>query len=300
MAHGVKKVGSPKKPAVSYWSKDTCRCPVCKKEFQREEMLSGNGRMIAGPLTDELHRIYEPSARFGKVYPLIYAVGACPNCHTALLWNDFEELSDNDSIDRISVSRQDRMKKVNTVFPYYSLTRERTLLDSAAMYYLAILTYEKSNLELLPTIKRAILSLRLAWLCLDLDEACPGHNYKYVSDVFYRKAVFFYQQAVINETARVERSSNMNNFGPDIDKNYGWDGVVYLCALLEYKYGQREDHELRLKKLEEMKTSIARIFGFGKSTKAKPGPLLEHSRTLYDNLSAEIEDGRNFAPGGVV
>ena len=37
------------------------------------------------------------------------------------------------------------------------------------------------------------------------------------------------EQAVINETERVEKSSTLNNMGPDIDKNYGWDGVIYLC-----------------------------------------------------------------------
>ena len=79
MVSGVKKTDEKKKPAISYWSKNKCHCPVCKKDFPREEMLSGNGRMNAGKLTDELHRLYIPSARYGKIYPLIYAIGACPN-----------------------------------------------------------------------------------------------------------------------------------------------------------------------------------------------------------------------------
>ena len=79
-------------------------------------------------------------------------------------------------------------------------------------------------------------------------------------------------------------------FGPDIDKNYGYDGVIYLSGLLEYKYGQRDDIPARLKKLDENKRAIARIFGLGKSTKEKPGPLLEHSRNLYDNLTKELKE----------
>ena len=75
-----------------------------------------------------------------------------------------------------------------------------------------------------------------------------------------------------------------------MDKNYGWDGVIYLCALLELKYGQKDDIQLRLKKLSESKTAIARIFGLGKSSKAKPGPLLEKSRDLYDIISKEVSD----------
>ena len=80
-----------KKPGISYWSKDKCICPICKKGFEREIMRSGNGRMIAGGLTDELHRIFEPSAKFGRVYPLIYEIGTCPFCYTSLFWNDFKE-----------------------------------------------------------------------------------------------------------------------------------------------------------------------------------------------------------------
>src|SRR5574344_120960 len=116
-----KETPTDKKPSISYWSKDKCHCPVCRKDFEREEMLTGGGRMIAGELTDELHRIYEPSAKFGKVYPLIYSIGACPNCHTALFWSDFKELTDQASIDRILDDEEKRKKAVNTMFPYYNL-----------------------------------------------------------------------------------------------------------------------------------------------------------------------------------
>ena len=91
MVSGVKKASDKKKPAISYWSKEKCNCPVCKKSFEREVMLSGNGRMIAGPLSEDLHRTFEPSARFGRIYPLIYEIGACPNCFAAFLWSDFKE-----------------------------------------------------------------------------------------------------------------------------------------------------------------------------------------------------------------
>ena len=283
-----------KKPAISYWSKKKCTCPVCNKEFQREEMLSGNGRMNAGKLTDELHRLYIPSAKFGKIYPLIYTIGACPNCHAAFFWNDFTDIKDEKSLKRIYSKTEERKECVNSIFPYYDLTRNRTLLDGAAMYYLAILTYDEDDLSYLPTMKRAILTLRLAWLCQELEEECPGHNFNVVSDIFYRKAIFFYQQAVINETARVEKSSTLANMGPDSDKNYGWDGVIYLCGLLEYKYGQTEDISLRLKKLDESKIAIARIFGLGKTTKEKPGPLLEHSRNLYEQLTKELENSQTI------
>ncbi|MCR4627733.1 MAG: DUF2225 domain-containing protein [Treponema sp.] len=292
-----KKKEPDKKPSISYWTKQKCHCPVCKKDFRHEEMLSGNGRMIAGGLTDELHRIYEPSARYGKVYPLIYAIGCCPNCHAAMFWGDFPVLQDKGTLERIYDDEENRLKQVNEVFPYFNLERERTLYDGAAMYYMALLTYSKMDVAYLPTLKQGIIALRLSWLCRDLDIAVPNHNFSVMAETFVRKAIFFYQQAVINETARVEQSSSISNFGPDIDKNYGWDGVIYLCGLLEYKYGQQNDHELRLRKLEEYKTAIARIFGFGKSSKNKPGPLLEHSRNLYEALTKELEASTEISLG---
>lgn len=285
-----KKGADDKKPAISYWSKDKCVCPVCKKAFEREIMRSGNGRMIAGGLTEELHRIFEPSAKFGRVYPLIYEVGCCPFCYTSLFWNDFTEKMTSDDADKLFEHSDKRKKACEEIFPYFNLKRERTLFDGAAMYYLALMTYDDMDVYALPTMKEAIISLRLAWLTEEINQHCANHNYDIVSKMFYSKALFFYQQAVINETQRVEKSSTLANMGPDMDKNYGWDGVIYLCGLLEYKYGQQEDFQLRLKKLSESKTAIARIFGLGKSSKNKPGPLLEHARNLYDNLSKLVSD----------
>ena len=57
-----------KEAAISYYSKDQIECPVCGAKFKREEMYSGGGRVIAGNLTEELRRLYEPSAKYGEVY----------------------------------------------------------------------------------------------------------------------------------------------------------------------------------------------------------------------------------------
>ncbi len=282
------KEKSDKKPSLSYWSKDKCICPICKKGFEKEIMRSGNGRMIAGSLTEELHRNFEPSAKFGRVYPLIYEVGACPNCYAAFFWSDFTEKINADDADKIYENSEKRKLAVENIFPYFNLKKERTLYDGVAMYMLALMTYDNLGSYAIPTMKQAIISLRLAWLTSELNQRCAGHNFDVVSKCFYSKALYFYQQAVLNE--KTEKSSTLGNMGPDMDKNYGWDGVIYLCGLLEYKYGQTDDIQLRLKKLSESKTAIARIFGLGKSSKNKPGPLLEHARNLYDNLSKLVND----------
>ncbi len=286
-----------KKLKISYWSKTKCTCPCCRRDFEKEEMLTGGGRMNAGELTDELHRIYLPSEKYGPVYPLIYAVGACPRCHAAFFWKDFDIIKDNESIDALRLDESSRKQKVETIFPHYDLSRDRTLLDGAAMYYLALLSYEKVDLSYAPTFKRAMISLRLAWLCNELNKAAPGFNFDYPAQVFYRKANFFYEQTLLNETGRIETIAGVSNFGPDIDKNYGYDGVIYLTGLLEYKYGQKEDMQLRYKKLDSNKRAIARIFGLGKSSKEKPGPLLENARNLYDSLTAELKDANTIDLG---
>ena len=286
----TKKPDSEKKASLSYWSKDKCTCPVCKRAFEKEIMRSGNGRMNAGNLSDELHRDYIPSAKYGKVYPLIYEIGACPNCYAAFLWSDFGDIKKAEVVDRMYDHSEKRKKAANTIFPYFDLKKERTLFDGAAMYYLALMTYDDADEDMIPTLKKGIIALRLAWLSKEIHQRCSEHNYDYIAQVFYRKALFFYQQAVINEAARTEKSSTLGNMGPDMDKNYGWDGVIYLCGLLEYKYGQKDDIQLRLKKLSESKTAIARIFGLGKSSKNKPGPLLENARDLYDRLVEELND----------
>ena len=289
-----------KKPAVTYWKKDLVACPVCGKKFGQEEMHKGGGRMIAGPLTDELHRVFEPSKKFGRVYPLIYDIGCCPKCNTALFWNDFTDIKDSATFERLDADTPNRQKKVETVFPNFNVSTdkkfiERNLYDGVAYYYLALLSYEKVDLAYGPTFKRALISLRLAWLCKDLDLACPGHNFDYMAEVFYRKALFFYQQTLINETSRIESIESIHYFGPDMDKSYGYDGILYLCGLLEYKYGQREDENLRLKKLSEFKGAIAKLFGLGKSSKEKPGPLLELAKNLYDSIAKELSNNNIFS-----
>ncbi len=283
-----------KKPAVTYWAKDKIVCPVCGKKFEKEVMHQGGGRMIAGSLTDELHRNYEPSKKFGRVYPLLYDIGCCPQCHTALLWKDFTDIRDPQTIEFLQNDENNRKKKVETIFPHYNIGGPRNLYDGVAAYYLALLSYECVNKGYAPTFKRAMLSLRAAWLCKDLDRACPDHNFDYVAEVFYRKALFFYQQTLINETGRIESIESVSYFGPDMDKSYGYDGILYLNGLLEYKYGQHEDESLRLKKLSESKSAIARLFGLGKSSKEKPGPLLEVARNLYDAIAKELNNNNIF------
>ncbi len=278
-----------KKPAVSYFSKQKIVCPVCGFQFLREDPLTGGGRMIAGELSDELRRDFEPSIKYGKIYPLIYSVGVCPECSYAALWQDFSGL-DRGSYDKIRDQESSRQSSVSAIFPGYQFKTLRRLLDGAASYYLALLCYEQTPVEFSPTLRKGIVSLRAAWLSADMDAAYPGKNYDFVTKAFYKKALFFYNEALARETDGSEPIGGLTSFGPDIDKNYGFNGIIYLAGLLEYKYGQTRDPALRIQKFAEHKRAIARIFGLGRSSKNKPGPLLEHSRKLYDNFTRELKE----------
>jgi uncharacterized protein (DUF2225 family) len=60
--------------------------------------------------------------------------------------------------------------------------------------------------------------------------------------------------------------------------------------LLEYKYGSHADPNYRKATLDERKRTIAKIFGIGKTSRNKPGPLLEHGKKLYDDITTELKE----------
>jgi uncharacterized protein (DUF2225 family) len=278
---------SDKAHTVTFYSKDQIECPICNSRFKREELMSGGGRMIAGTLTDELRRLYEPSVKYGEIFPLVYTMTVCPKCYYAAFPQDFCVL-DKESLAKIYDKMQDRYDSVKKLFTKVDFNGARTLSDGAASYYLAMLCYEVVDLKYSPTIKRGVCAIRAAWLFSELGKKYPEENYAYVANLLYRKALFFYRHAVELETSGKEMIANLKSFGPDLDKNYGFDGVLYLAALLEYKYGTHSDPAKRLELLATQRRALAKMFGLGKSTKNKPGPLLEHARNLYDKLVSEL------------
>jgi len=285
-------VKNEKAPTITFYSKDQTECPICSAKFKREELMSGGGRMIAGTLTDELRRLYEPSVKFGEIFPLVYTVTVCPKCHYAALPQDFCTL-DKDSLNRIYEQMQSRYDSVKKLFSKLNFAVARTINEGAASYYLAMLCYEYVDSKYSPTIKQGVCALRAAWLFGELGKKYPEENYAYVSDLFYRKSLFYYRRAVELETSGKEMIANLKSFGPDLDKNYGYDGVLYLSALLEERYGSRLDPAKRIELLTFHRRSLARMFGLGRSTKNKPGPLLEHARNLYDRMVKELNDGND-------
>ncbi|MDR1637706.1 MAG: DUF2225 domain-containing protein [Treponema sp.] len=274
---------------VSFLSKKEYTCPVCGEIFHKEELLSGGGRLIAGPMTDELHRLYEPSLKFGEVYPLIYQATVCPECWYTAMDADFPLLPEKGC----SLAREDQEKRktdTNLIFPDIDFRQSRGLAEGVASQYLALRCYEYFDKDFSPTIKQGLASLRAAWLLDDLDTKAPRQHYDWLALLFRRKAQFLYNESIRLEQIGKETLSGMKVFGPDTDKNYAYEGVLYLCAYLRYKFGPQEDPGERKSALEDARRTIAKMFGMGKSSREKPGPLLEQARHVYNAINKELAE----------
>jgi uncharacterized protein (DUF2225 family) len=282
-------MGEERELKITFLSKEEYVCPVCETTFHREELLTGGGRLNAGDLTDELHRLYLPSAKYGDVYPLVYQATVCPECWFASMDNDFRNLPEN-SKPKVKQDQERRYADTEEIFPNLDFHSPRGLAEGAASLYLTLRCYDFFPPAFSPTIKQGLAALRTGWLLEDMDKKIPGQHYDWLSELFKKKAEFFYNEAIRREQNGMERLSALNIFGPDTDKNYAYEGALYLSALLRYKYGPRQDPAYRAASLDEAKRTIARIFGLGKSSKSKPGPLLEHARNLYDTLRKELNE----------
>jgi uncharacterized protein (DUF2225 family) len=274
---------------VSFSSKKEYACPVCEAEFHKEELLSGGGRLIAGALTEELHRLYEPSVKYGEVFPLAYQATVCPECWFASMDADFSLIPERNR-DQAREDRERRIADSQLIFPRLDFHEPRGLVEGAASQYLVLRCYDFYEKGTSPTIKQGLASLRAAWLLDDLDRKDPGQHYDWLAVLFRRKAQFFYAEAIAREQSGRETLSGIKFFGPDTDKNYSYEGVLYLSAYLQYKYGPAGDSARRKTSLEEARRTIAKLFGMGKSSKDKPGPLLEHAREIYDAINKELNE----------
>jgi len=285
MVRYAQKPENDKEKKVTYISKEPIVCPVCEASFNREELFSG--RVNAGDLTDELHRTYIPTHNYGEVHPLVYEMTACPSCWFTTFKNDFRSLPPK-LAPLFKDDTAERVEAAQRIFPDTDFNQPRGLMEGAAAYYLGMLCYERFPKEFSPTIKQALCSLRSAWLCDYLEGKLPGENYSYVGRVLRGKARFLYRLAIELEQKGGEQLTTVKWLGPDTDMNYGFEGVLYLAAMLELKYGSREDEAKRQEVLDASKRTIAKMFGIGRKSKSKPGPLVDKVRDLYDALKQEL------------
>ena len=277
---------------VSFFNSKAQKCPACGESFQKEELFTGGGRLNAQTLTDELHRLFQPSEKYGKVYPLIYSIWLCPNCYYSVLNEDFMKVK-KDVLRNIKTQTAVQMRKevAEQVFEDIDFSGYRRLQEGIAAYMMGIYCYEHFPRTSAPILKQGICALRAAWLAVHLHHENPSENYDYLARILYRKAGYFYSRAMeLNDTAEQSLThTSIVNYGPDVDHNFGMDGAIYLASMLNYKYGQRSDSELRMDRLQEAKVMVSRLVGTGRSSQSKPTVIINHGRDLYSNIDKEIK-----------
>jgi uncharacterized protein (DUF2225 family) len=279
---------------LTFFEKKQTACPVCNGKFFREDLLSGGGRLIAGNLTKELRRQYDASKKFGEVRPLLYPITVCPVCYFAALPVDFAALPDS-HVKQAEINADERRESISILFPQLDFTAPRTLREGIASYYFAVMCYDFYDKRANPTFKAGLMALRAAWLLGDLNVQEPGENWDHLALIFYRKAHFYYQLALERESAGQEAFDAALAFGPDLDKNYGYYGVIYLAAYLDFKYGPASDPERRVASLQYARRMMAKIFGVGKSSKNRPTAILDNAKEVYEQMGEEIQ---RLQPGG--
>jgi uncharacterized protein (DUF2225 family) len=275
---------------VSFQAKKETECPLCNNIFRKEELLTGGGRMIAGELTKELHRLYLPSAKYGDVYPLIYQALVCPECWYASMDSDFQSIPPG-NIKKIKENMLKRKHDTALIFPNINFNEKRGLKEGAASQYLVLRCYDFFNKETSPTIKQGIAALRCAWLLDEIEKKYPNQHYDWLAVLFRKKAQYLYNEALSREQNGEETLSGLKVFGPDIDTNFSYEGMLYLCAYLRYKFGPSHNPEERTRSLEDARRTISKLFGLGKASKDKPGAFLEHAREVYDTINTELSSG---------
>lgn len=280
------------KRKLTYNRKKPATCKICNTEFKVEEILTGGGRLIAGDLTSQLRRLYEESPRYGKVRPVIYSILVCPNCYFAAFSDDFDKIPRNTQ-DKIDGNRQDRKHMIMQVFDLVDFTQPRDLVSGAAAYMLGTACYSWFDWGFNPTLKKAICSIRTYWLLGDLYRETGDEQYAYIQNIFMQKAQHFYGQVIENEQKGQEMLSGVS-CGPDIDKNWGYDGIKYMYCRLTYDVAPLiDDLHARADQYLKIKQMMGRLFGLGESSKERPGPLLDIARTLYDNVAKRVKELEN-------
>lgn len=289
------EVNADIREGISFFSQEQeLSCPCCGEIVQQEVMRTGAGRLDAGELQVDLHRNYVPTKEHGEVYPLLYLISICSHCNFAAFKFDFKKLHKKtlESI-KTKTAIDNRTQLVLSLFSQVpDFTQKRDLKMGVAAYLLAISTYEYFDERNCPTIRMAICALRAAWLCRHIQEKSDAkEEMDMLISLMYRKAFFLYDKAFELSIQGKEDPTNIPALGPDFDKDYGYDGVIYMHAWLYVNYDIKIDNGITYKyeTLKRLRTNLSKVFGFGKATRAKPSALMDMARITYDQVQEELE-----------
>jgi len=269
------------KQQVTFFSKREITCPSCKTIFKREELQIGRGRINAGELTNELRRLYIPTQKYGVVNPLLYPILICPSCFFSGLLSDFQKLP-QDNINTISLEEENRHKLISKIFGIsFDFTERRSLITGLASYILAFSSTIHLPKIFSPTARRGLYSLRAAWLAEDCYNKSKIPIFQELQKEMYHQAYINYDLALDKQIRNIEPFDGFIWMGPDIDTNFGYDGMLYITALLNLKHLSLLSIDEQLVKLGQTKRVLSKIFGVGKATKEKPTVLVSNAKNLY-------------------
>ncbi|PJZ68072.1 hypothetical protein CH373_04540 [Leptospira perolatii] len=276
---------------ISFRAKEDTVCPVCSEVHQKENMFQGGGRLIAGKLTQELRRLYEKNKKFGRVNPNDYVLNVCPRCLYTCFPKDWS-LLDAEENTKFKESADARRKNIELIMGPLDFYQDRNLVLGAASYLLSIECYQARKVNVAPTPKKAVCAVRGAWYYDDLNAEFPNMGYDKIRDLLYQKSAGWYTETMeIMQSGSEPVESASYILGPDTDKNWGFDGVIYLSAYLTMKFKDElaSDAQSKLNLLVRAKRTLSRLYGSGKASKSKPSVIIDMAKELYDEYNKLIE-----------
>lgn len=273
--------------SVTFFSKNLIKCPLCGTQFQREELQTGRGRINAGDLTKELRRLYIPTQKYGTVNPLLYPLAVCTNCYFAGMPGDFQKVQQNADSPIEKSNRELAVKKIFGKSIDFSVQRD--ILSGLASYILGFMSTTYFPKEMSPTMRRGLYALRAAWLAGDLAQKTKLKHFSDLQKELYKQALYNYETGMEKQLRNIEPFDGFVWMGPDVDANFGYDGVIYITAKLHFDQLEFLGNSERLKKIELIKRNLSRLFGAGKITRDKPAVLVSYTRDLYASANEELK-----------
>jgi len=241
-------------------------------------------RQVNIKMTEELRTIYKDFN--GKpVVPFIYDLLTCPKCYYSSLLTDFDSIypikpqytqKESEYIKNLRVEvlkEQATRKELIANISSVNFDAEKNLETGLAAYMLAIECYKFFDEKKIPDTKRAICSLRAAWLAADLKLDDLKNKYYKLAQKYY------------SLIANRPDDSEGFKLGPDWGNNFGFEGVRYIDAVLNLRFIDNiKDISKKFEILQNIRATFSKIRGFGKASQTKRGPLLKLSEDMFQKI----------------
>jgi hypothetical protein len=120
-----------------------------------------------------------------------------------------------------------------------------------------------------------------------------------IVDFLYMKAVGYYAPTLeIMGNGREPHEQFISLMGPDTDKNWGFDGVIYLNGYLTRKYLDRlaTSKEKKIEILDVCKRHLGKLYGMGRASSSKPSVIIDLAKDLYEAISEQLDELMGVEP----